>query len=529
MCVIWRRHNLCKQFCDFIHNFQLGLYVKGLNKQDKLFCYNTDLTMYDPSAEVVIFLLKFSYKIWQTTTIVLIYWASCARDELGAEVCDNLEQHEDAQITVQRASPTNILINRVLFSTCIATALPVLGVWGDKCGRKPSILMSAVGSLFATLICMMATIRYELTLILVNVGTFVGAISGMGTPVSLSGYIVDITSVEDRTYRLAILYGAHFFGNVFGYLIAAILLQYVKYPTVYCVALAIHVLAVILIIVRIRNDTIMEMETELQSQPCTETERSVIDQIQSRYENIKEWLWAICVVLFKKRTNNGRRLLMTLLVTGLVTHVLNTSKDDIMLLFGKRPTLNWTDAMYGYYVTTKGAANGLCLLVLVLIMSKAVSIHDVTLFIIGATFHAAASLLAAFSATSWMVFLSGVVDGPGVMTFTAIQTMLTKLVPADEVGCVLAINFSLNSVCYVMAFPVFTIIYRSSFTIFPGLILVLMAGVYLLFVVLFLVLASWMKRVLPQREDTSDTEMTPLSRDLPGSEAKYAFGTGKII
>ena len=472
--------------------------------------------MYDPSAEVVFFLLKLSFKIYLTTTNVLIYWASCARDELGAEVCDNLEQHEDAQITVQKASAVNLLVNRVLFYTTMAIALPVLGVWGDKCGRKPPMLMSAVGSIFATLICIMATIRYELALILVNVGTFVGAISGMGTPVSLIGYIVDITSVEDRTYRLAILHGVHFFGNVFGYLIAAILLQYVKYPTVYCVALAIHVLAVVLIIVRIRNDTIMEMETELQSQPCPETEsNSVIDKIQSRCENIKEWLWTICVVLLKKRTNNGRRLLMTLLVTGLVTHVLNTSKDDIMLLFVKRPTLDWTDAMYGYYISAKSAANGLCSLVFVPIMSKAASVHDVTFFVIGAAIHGLSSFLAAFSTTSWMVFLSGITDGPGVMTFTAIQTMVTKVVDTDEVGSVLALIDSLNSVCQLMAFPVFTIIYRSSVVTFPGLILVLFAGIYILLGVIFLVIGSWVKRKLPP-EANSDTcsESTPLSTDL---------------
>ena len=124
--------------------------------------------MFDPSAEMVLFLTKVSYSIYQTTTDLLIYWASCPRDELGMEVCGNLEQHQDAHIRVQKASTMNLLIKRVSFDLTLAIALPLLGVWGDKCGRKPSILMSAVGSCLATFICIMATIRYDLALILVR-------------------------------------------------------------------------------------------------------------------------------------------------------------------------------------------------------------------------------------------------------------------------------------------------------------------------------------------------------------------------
>ena len=468
--------------------------------------------MFDPSAEVVLFLTGLSYRIYQTTTKLLIYWASCPRAELGMEVCGNLEQHQDAHIRVQKASTMNFLIKQVLFYPTMAIALPLLGVWGDKCGRKPPMLMSAVGELSATFICMMATIRYELTLILVYIGTFAGAVCGMGTSVSITGYIVDMTSEEDRRYRLAILYGAHFFGRFLGDIIAAVLLQYFRYPTIYCFSLAISAFTVVLIIVRIRSDTIIRKDIALVDINMPSSSRSKGYDTEQMCKKGKEWLRSIFGVLFKMRPNNGRWLIMILLATSLFWSTLHASMEDTMLLFIKRPTLKWSDALYGYYVLAKSGAAGLCLIILVPIMSKYVSVHDVTFLILGLIGNGTASLLPAVIDTSWVVFLSGIVRGLGVMGFTALQTMVTKVVSPQEVGCVLALTASLTAVCQLIFSPLIAVIYNSSVATFPGLTLVLVAGVYFLLGFIFLAISSWVKRQLPSAGHSSGkNEDTPLT------------------
>ena len=85
----------------------------------------------------------------------------------------------------------------------------------------------------------------------------------MGTTVSITGYIVDMTSEEDRRYRLAILYGARCFGIFLGNIFATIPLQYFRYPTIFCFPLAILAFTVVIIIVRIRSDTIIKDDIAL--------------------------------------------------------------------------------------------------------------------------------------------------------------------------------------------------------------------------------------------------------------------------
>ena len=225
----------------------------------------------------------------------------------------------------------------------------------------------------------------------------------------------------------------------------------------------------------------------------------------------KEWLWTIFGVLFKIRTNSGRRLLIILLVTGLVCSVLNQCVDDTTLLFVKRPSMEWSDTLYGYYVSAKSGAAGLCSILLVPIVSKSVTIHDVTFLIIGLTVKAAVSLLAALSNSSLMVFLSGVVDGPGVMTMTVVQTMVTKVVSPEEVGCVFSILLSLGCVCQVIVSPLIAVVYNSSIATFPGLTLLFIAGVFFVLGLIFLAISSWVKRHLPSVGHSSDTEETLLT------------------
>ena len=460
--------------------------------------------MFDPSAEIVSFLIKVSFTMFLTTTDVMIYWASCPRETVGNQVCDDLHTYPETHILVQQTSARNLLVNRAFHLLTYAIALPALGVWSDKVGRKDPMLLSALGNLAATLICMGATIRFKLALIIINVGTFVGSAVCMGAPVFVVAYIIDRTAVEERTHRLAILYGFNFIGNLFGYLLAALLLQYFQYSVVLCVALGIMALTVVVIVVRIEKDRQGEATS------CTVPKKSEPDEKKPKLVVLKEWILSLFAVLFRSRPKHGRRLLVVLVVSEIVTHIANTAKDDIMLLFAKSPAIDLSDAMYGYFLSVRGAAHGVCSFIFIPIMNQVATLHDVTILATGLAVHGLSSLMSAFSTTVWLLFLSGATDGLGVMTFTAYQAMETKVVSNDEVGSLLSLIESMKFVCQLVAIPVFTVIYTSSAAMFPGLTLVVFAGMYIVSWVVFASIGPWVKRNIPDGSNHA-TEATPLS------------------
>ncbi|XP_065071361.1 proton-coupled folate transporter-like [Rhopilema esculentum] len=88
-----------------------------------------------------------------------------------------------------------------------------LGVWSDKVGRKPVVILGTLGSLLEALV-VLSTMIFDLPILVVYIGSFLNGMGGYftGLIVAVMAYIADTTQPEKRALRLGVMEAVVFIG-----------------------------------------------------------------------------------------------------------------------------------------------------------------------------------------------------------------------------------------------------------------------------------------------------------------------------
>ena len=83
--------------------------------------------------------------------------------ELGDEICDNIQEHKDEQVEVQKYVSTLKIYNSILQAIPSVLFALFAGSWSDVHGRKALIVSSTMGYTISNLVFMInAYFFYEL-------------------------------------------------------------------------------------------------------------------------------------------------------------------------------------------------------------------------------------------------------------------------------------------------------------------------------------------------------------------------------
>jgi MFS transporter, PCFT/HCP family, solute carrier family 46, member 3 len=170
------------------------------------------------------------------------------------EICEALKIRDTANYTRYEEDVQKLAATVQAWKNVIQTAIPFLlilfvGAWSDKTGkRKVCILMPIVGEFITSIGLIVNTyFFYELP---VEVAVFTEAIfpaitGGWYTSfVGVFSYIGDITTIEERTYRVGIVNLCMTLGYPIGNALSGILLRWIGYYGVFTISGSLYLFSV---------------------------------------------------------------------------------------------------------------------------------------------------------------------------------------------------------------------------------------------------------------------------------------------
>ncbi|XP_022337700.2 lysosomal proton-coupled steroid conjugate and bile acid symporter SLC46A3-like [Crassostrea virginica] len=427
--------------------------------------------------DLIFFLYKTGESMLDATTRPYLVRAVCYeifKDEEGHNVstCLNLDNYPVLEDYVQSQSGNYLIYYRLLLNIPAIALSLFCGSYSDRYGRKIPIMLPSLGSVFAVLLYIASNLVPEHRIALILSGSAIQGFFGKSSVITMAvnSFVFDLSDPGDRTRNLGKLLAMNFFGLFMGSLFSGVFQDVLDLNAAFVSVVVLHGASIMFTIVLV-NETIdrKEVDEEGQGYPCELCE-------VFRPSNIKDTL----VVLFKPRSGNLRAIILTLFTISLVNQTCKVGEMDINLLFVTRSPLNWSKSWYGYLLSLDYAVMGLCLFIFLPLFSNKFMLSDVTIMILGIGCKFVRLIWAGFCDESWMVFVSVAIGAMAGMITSALRSLVSKAVHADEAGKMFSLLACGETCSKFLGTVIFVNLYSVTAHIFPGIAFMVEAFVYLI-------------------------------------------------
>ncbi|XP_070501065.1 probable peptidoglycan muropeptide transporter SLC46 [Chironomus tepperi] len=396
---------------------------------------------------------------------------TCTYLGYNQSICDviNLNQNDTKDIE-EKIQPyvANIDMVTTLFHTITPAILSLfLGNWSDLYGRK-KVLCSTFFGYTLTLSSFAAVCFYSENIRSLSPWTYVlcyipATISG-GWPSLLTAalcYITDTVHISARSRRLTIIELIIFLGVLIGTFFCSSILTLTDGPTVFIIA---SVLALFgFLVIRFFVD---------ESVPPTDV--STLEKAKNLFSPII--IVNLLKTCFKRRPFKGRRILLLLILILALTVFTFNGNSTVGYLF-VREKFSWTLKQnnqfesYSIVCSLLGSVFGFA------ILKKVMKFSDISLTCLAIFCYILDSFLKSFATESWEMYAITSITLFKILGSPMIRTLMSTIIPHDEIGKIFSITTSFEALSTFAASPLYTIVYKSTFTTFAGAFFLITAGV----------------------------------------------------
>ncbi|XP_068620175.1 probable peptidoglycan muropeptide transporter SLC46 [Battus philenor] len=424
--------------------------------------------------ELPLFFTLMSVALSGAVTRNLILYRTCVHALNHSEVdCEgflfpskaNISQHLEEEV---QKYETLVSMVRMTFESLAPAILSLfLGVWSDTHGRKPLV----VWPLFGMSISGALTVAYSMCdslgpwwyILTVIPMSFMGGFTSLFTGAFC--YISDITTVDTRSFRMTLLEAVVSIGSVIGSIASSYVLRTVGVVYLLLITASLQVIAYIFTVVCLKESLPGAVQGDL---------LSVLD-----VSLIKEMIEKC----FKKRPNNGRAQILLLTFANsfsifIMMGLMNLEYDYT------RTKLHWAIKQYTTFSAVNTTISFVGSLIGVVLVQKLLRITDLTFSIIAFLSSTTEYIIKTFAVTTWFMYL-----GAGVSLFRGlssplIRSMLTKMLPADDIAKVFALMCAIEAIVPLISPAIYSSLYAYTIKSFPGAIYILSSAITGLSVIL---------------------------------------------
>ncbi|XP_071951469.1 proton-coupled folate transporter-like [Antedon mediterranea] len=416
-----------------------------------------------------------------------IFYKLCYLEYNLTDVCWNLtlgqkmDQYQDIEdYTISATAHWMIYMNLPLTIPAIFTTI-CFGGWSDKYGRKPMMIIPAVGFLIMSIFQMFQVLRMDMPLGITLIGNFIAGMSGGFVTITFAtfSYIADITTKENRTLRIGILQSMTFSSSIVGLLTSGVIVQNREYGflLLYCLIALLNILIVVytqfwlLESIGPNTDpyfqtirTTEEKETETTSRP------SEVSEIECKTCFSDMWSPRNFKIVYrdvmKKRQHFDRFILFLLFVSLFILQMVLAGDNQMFALYAK-DSFHLSPAQTGYFTASKNAVLFLFTVLGVWLLRK-FNLNEMRCcslsFIVFLSGYIGFSL-AKSESTLWAMLIllspSGLVGG-------IIRGAISRTVGPDEQGSIFAAMSSMENLMVFVAAFMFNILYPVTKDILNG-------------------------------------------------------------
>lgn len=353
------------------------------------------------------------------------------------------------------------MIRSIIEAVCPAILSLFLGVWSDTHGRKPLVVWPLLGM-------SMTAISVVIYSIWLDLGPWWYILTAV--PISLCGgltaiftgsfsYISDITTNNNRSFRLALLEASIFLGSIIGSLLSSYLVQLMGSIYVLLLHSIIYVVAYVFTNLYVNESLTGALEGGI----C-----SVLDLLL-----VKEMI-STC---FKERPNKTRTTILLLLFANSLSIFILYGLLNLEYLY-TRQKLEWDLQQYTVFSASNTMLMVLGLFIGVSLIQKCCKVSDIILSLLSFLSSIAEVVTRALVFQSWHMYLGASISMFRGLAGPLTRSYISKIIPMEDIAQVFALGCAIDAILPVFSPLVFNGLYTATISTFPGAIYVMSAGIY---------------------------------------------------
>ncbi|CAL8108953.1 unnamed protein product [Orchesella dallaii] len=410
------------------------------------------------------------------------------------EVCDHLAEHPAIEQNIDE-----IASKFVMYRSFIEAGFPIivslfLGPWTDIHGCKWPMLLPMFGYFLSAMSYVMFTFVD---------GAPPEALLVSSIPVAAAGGLVSIvmsafsfmskgTSVESRSFRVAMVEASWFLGGPLGTLSGGFIYKYGGFRTVFIVSASCFLLAFVYGFIVIHEE-MPEIEGR-------EDRNCVTDMFN--VEAVKEMF---ATVFFKRSGLQRRWLLLMLLTISLRIFALFGYIQNMYLY--TRHQFGWDVNQYTEYSVSDSFMAITGGFIMIMTCMKIFKLPDAIIGIMSTIGIIISQFIFAFAVSGWMVYLGASLQMFAGLISIVLRSMISKVVAKEEIARVFTFLACGEASMPMVGVPLYSYVFRHTLTTFPGAMFMLSAGTYLFIIISFIYLHFSMKNQVNhvQMDDPTET------------------------
>ena len=319
-------------------------------------------------------------------------------------------------------------------------------------------------------------------------------------------FIVDITSVEKRTTRLAVLDAFYGVGYLIGFPTGTFIKKQFGYVPLFSLTLGLSIFAMIYVAVFIKDS--YQLSTE-EDKIVFNTKRAAnrLKCDRGVFRSIFNLTVSSFKSLFKKRSNNDRLWIILMVLVFSISTIVRAGYGLLGFMFFRLQYKISTE-MYGHLVSYWYVVNFFSQMVVLPFLSKTMQLRDTTIIILSLGLCLVGYSVEAFLSDAWTLFLVWFVFFLLYNNmFSTTRSAMSKLLDPTEIGKAFSVLGVLESCLALLAKPIYGFIYQSSLHIFPGLWFMVSNGVLLTALIIAFILHVGMKNSQEQVAENGEENL----------------------
>jgi len=383
----------------------------------------------------------------------------------SAEICDDIHSHPEVQLETQQLVSGIQATKGTLQSIPGVVFVLFAGALMDTYGRKPLLLLSLFGFFILNFVFLVNSIWFHELKVEYLLFECLQDVTGGDIVFFMATkcIIVDITSEETRTWRLAVTDSCYSVGWLIGFQIGNYIKLNFGFTPLFATVIVLVVLNMIYTMVFIK-DNLHKIQTEKtgDAQETVKCDRNVIRNV---------FMMAISSFksTFRQREGRGRLYICLFMIIFSGPEIVSTAYDVCGFLF-YRLQYNITTTDYGHLISLWFIVNSIGQGIVVPFLCEKLHFSDTMIIIIGFTPGIIGFVLEAFLDEVWCLYVIWTFAYIFYFCiFTMSRSAVSKLVSPSEIGRVFAFMGLLQAVLKLLSKPFFGFLYQATLDIFPGL------------------------------------------------------------
>lgn len=415
---------------------------------------------------LIAFLKVVCVQIMVSAAKIFIYRQTCVDTYQNMTTCSNLSAAEENN--VQLSAKNVIMLHRVFIETFNLLPTFMSGVWLTKMGGKLLLqIASGLALLPVGVYCITGFLHDAGSYIWIPLLMTATALEGLlGKAVlyslTLTTYVSRLSTVEHRTRNMGLISASNNFAMFCAYLLYGQVLHSVSFlDTVFVVG---GLLVVVLMLALFCVQDISDVVEDKKSEKLRGDEKGESEKKEKKGFKLKDLLhfknfYDTVAILFKEREAHGRSRILIIFVIDFLHLACSLGDHDATLLFTFNAPLSWTVQEYMTLVMFQYGSVIIYNLIILRAIIYIFKPSDHTILLVGFVFACGGMTFRAFVNTTWKMYLTlGLITFRSVIPSTC-KSMMTKIIPKDELPMVLALHLFVKIFARLSASPLLVGIY----------------------------------------------------------------------